>query len=805
MTKLTTFLLAIIFSSATSLNAQTTTSGQLSGTVTDVQGETMPGITIILDNGRGIATDVLGDFTLRDIAPGEHTVTISGVGYQTQTLPITLAAGESKQLTIRLDEDAQQLEEVVVRGKGEAEALRLSAKAVQVIETREVKLKAADLGEVIARVEGVNVQRAGGLGSNTRFALNGLSGDQVRFFYDGIPLNFTPYSFGIANVPVNMIDRVEIYKGVVPIQFGADALGGAVNLGPPPTYDGLAGSASYQIGSFGTHRATANINYANEQTGLFVVAGGFFDRTNNNYEIDVAISETREDGSPTGRLRQETIERFHDGYQAYGANLRVGIRDKRWANELSLEGYYGQYDNEIQNSQAPGLIDQPSLGINEAVAGSPFGEVRFTSFSQGVNLHYNVNPADNWELDLKVGYNDNERVSIDTSRNLYNWFGEVIRVKNVPGEFGLADHLITISKSGFARPQFSYTFSEQHALKLSVAPTYQFRTADDLLIDGPFDPALDEGELFDLVSGLEYTLKLGDKLENIAFVKNYRQNIRIESLDPSVDETLIDERSVSNYGAGNGLRYDWSPRLSTKLSYEFAYRLPRQDEIFGDGQLIQENLELRPESSHNVNLQGSYRSKATAKTEWQVQGNFFLRRIDDLIFLLVNQDDFGSFQNVWSATSQGIELSGKVQDLINGLTLSANTTYQAYFNTSDSGPFASFNGDRIPNTPYFFANGAAEYRLPEVLKKNDELSFFWNTRFVQSFFIGWESAGLQQFKAEVPSQMIHAAGLTHRMSIKSLQHALTFEVQNLTDAKIFDFFGVQRPGRAIYIKSTIQF
>ncbi|MEM0940239.1 MAG: ligand-gated channel protein, partial [Bacteroidota bacterium] len=441
-----------------------------------------------------------------------------------------------------------------------------------------------------------------------------------------------------------------------------------------------------------------------------------------------------------------------------------------------------------------------------AVAGSPFGEVRFTSFSEGINLHYNVSPSPKWELDLKAGYNYNERVSIDTSRCLYDWTGECIRVNNQPGEFGEPDHLITNSESVFVRQQLSYTIFDQHYIKLSMAPTYSYRTGDDLLVDGEFDPALDDGHLFDMVTGLEYTIELLDKrLQNIAFVKNYRQTIRIESIDPSVEGTFIDKRSVSNYGAGNGLKYTWSPRFSTKLSYEYAYRLPRQDEIFGDGQLIAENLELQPENSHNVNLQWSYSSKAKAANEWQLQGNFFLRQIDDLIFLLVGQNDLGSFQNVWSATSQGIELSGRWKDLIKGLTVSANTTYQEYLNTSETGPFESFEGDRIPNTPYFFANGMAQYQLQNVLQKKDDLTIFWNTRYVNSFFVGWESAGLQQFKAEVPNQTIHTAGLTHRMNIQNIQNALTLEVQNLTNAKVFDLFGVQRPGRAFFIKSTIQF
>ena len=122
-----------------------------------------------------------------------------------------------------------------------------------------------------------------------------------------------------------------------------------------------------------------------------------------------------------------------------------------------------------------------------------------------------------------------------------------------------------------------------------------------------------------------------------------------------------------------------------------------------------------------------------------------------------------------------------------------------------SGPFQRFSGDRIPNIPYLFANSAAQYELVDILKKRDKLSAFWNVRYVNSFFVSWESAGLQQFKAQVPNQIIHAAGFIYRMPVKNIQNALSIEVQNLTDAKVFDLFGVQRPGRAFYIKSTIQF
>ncbi len=224
MIRITIVLTGLSLVSMTTLFAQQATTGQLTGTVTNAQGEVMPGIAVMLKgSSQGVATQIDGRYKLTNIAPGRHKIVVSGVGLASQEVSVSIQAGQTTQQDFVMQQDATQMEEVVIQAESEAQTLRMSAKAVQVIEAHQVKLKSADLGEVLAQTEGVNVQRGGGLGSNTRFALNGLSGDQVRFFYNGIPLNYTPYSFGIANVPVNMIDRVEIYKGVVPVQFGADA------------------------------------------------------------------------------------------------------------------------------------------------------------------------------------------------------------------------------------------------------------------------------------------------------------------------------------------------------------------------------------------------------------------------------------------------------------------------------------------------------------------------------------------------------------------------------------------------------
>ena len=106
--------------------------------------------------------------------------------------------------------DEGPLAEVVVRVTSAAARLRESADAVKVVETEQARKESADLGEVLARTPGVGVQRAGGLGSGSRFSLNGLTDEQIRFFLDGVPLEYAGYPFGIANLPVNAIERVEI-------------------------------------------------------------------------------------------------------------------------------------------------------------------------------------------------------------------------------------------------------------------------------------------------------------------------------------------------------------------------------------------------------------------------------------------------------------------------------------------------------------------------------------------------------------------------------------------------------------------
>lgn len=91
-----------------------------------------------------------------------------------------------------------------------------------------------------------------------------------------------------------------------------------------------------------------------------------------------------------------------------------------------------------------------------------------------------------------------------------------------------------------------------------------------------------------------------------------------------------------------------------------------------------------------------------------------------------------------------------------------------------------------------------------MFQPRDRLEPFYQGRFTEGFFRGWESQGLTQYKQSVDDQVAQDLGITYVNEWPHARVTSTFEVQNFTDAKLFDDFGVQRPGRAFSFKLTAQ-
>jgi vitamin B12 transporter len=627
------------------------------------------------------------------------------------------------------------------------------------------------------------VRRAGGLGSNTRFSLNGLTDDQVRFFLDEIPLTAAGYPFGIANVPINLVERVEIYRGVVPIRFGADALGGAVNIVSNQNLRGTHASTSFQVGSFGTYLLTLSAQHLHEPSGWFNRVSAFLDRADNNYPMDVEVADAR------GRQTTARVYRFHDSYSAQGVNLESGVVDKPWAKRLTLRGFVTDYEKDIQH--------------NLLMTFNPYGDVTLGELSAGGTVRYENSLGGRMFVDAVAGYAYGRIAFQDIGECVYDWYGQCVRMRPQPGEqSGRATDQRYDDHNVYARINLDYRLHPQHMLKLSIAPTYTGRTGEErrLANRNARDPLSAERDVLSIVSGLEYKLELVDRrLENVLFAKNYVQLLRSE--DPLSDGRAFSRRDRESlrFGVGDALRYNFAEWIYAKASYEWATRLPRPDEIFGNAFPIGPNLELEPEISHNINLGVTIAAPLGRSGQLRADVNGFVRDADQLI-VLVGNDKTAVYQNVYSARSVGAEVAAGWTSPGDYFVLDGNFTWVDFRNTSDVGPFANNKGERIPNRPYLFGNALARLQKRDFVVPRDELALIWASRYVHEFYRGWEGLGTN--KLSVSSQLVHSLALTYLVKSDLTTLSFTCEVQNLTDERAFDFFGVPRPGRAVYFKAT---
>jgi vitamin B12 transporter len=680
--------------------------------------------------------------------------------------------------------------DVTVQGASAADQMRHSAEAVKVVETAQVRRESSDLGEVLARVPGVGVQRAGGLGSDLRLSLNGLRDEQIRVFLDGVPLTLAGYPFGLANVPVNLISRVEVYGGVVPVRFGSDALGGVINLVSDERRGGNRAAASYEVGSFGTQRIMASGQLGRSASGLFARVDGFFDYADNDYPVDVEVPNA------VGRLEPARVHRFHDAYRATGGSAEVGFASVPWARLLSVRAFVADYDKQLQHNT--------SMTV-------PYGDASVGETSLGGSLRYEQSLSPEWALEAVSSYALSRARFLDVGSCVYDWFGQCVSTRASPGELSAyrgnngADQ-VSLRHTLFGRVNLSWSPSPQQTVRLVVTPSYFTQTGVDRRLSPDVrDPLSAQRDLFTLVSGLESeTHFLDRRLEAIGFAKLYVQRLNTEEPRPG-DVVRKRARSNERVGVGAALRYRFSDELLAKASYEWATRLPTPDEVFGDNALILANPELAPETSHNLNLALMARRSIHDLGVFRADAAGFLRDTDQLVLLSLAENGVNQvYQNVYAARSTGLELHAGWSAPGGFLTLDGSVTQQRFVNTSADGTFGAFEGQRLPNRPSLFASAEAQLRAVDLMLAGDELFLIGRTRFVDEFFLGWEGAGSSQYKATVPTQLTHSLVLGYLVTGERGQLGGSIEVQNLSNETVFDLYGVQKPGRAVYAKMSFQ-
>jgi len=766
---------------------------ELSGTVTDSDNIALQDVHILIKgtpvNGY---TDAKGTFALI-LAAGKYEVVVSKIGYEKYSYRVTLPQSHNKSAQIRLQPSKETaLGEALVVGHTSTQEAARQAYQVTVVDAKQLHNKSVNIAHALSTVPGIRVRESGGVGSDIDFSLNGFTGNQVKFFIDGIPMDNMGSSFRINNIPINIADRIEVYKGVVPVTLGSDALGGAINI---VTNSGSTNylDASYSYGSFNTHKTSVNLGLTTKK-GYVVQLNAYQNYSANNYWIQ---SETPIDQYLTNKMVR--ARRFHDQYSNEMLMVGIGVVKRKWADRLMLGLDLGKNNKEIQS----GATMEDVYGQRRSR-----GNILMPSLKY---LKRNIGIA-GLDLNISANYNLGAERIIDTANRQYNWLGQVVKEgapSQLGGERSRQDYRYR-NNNGTGIINLSYRLNEQHSFVVNDNYMIFNRKGKDLLEE--MDERINQPSRLDKnVLGITYRFDYSPRWNTSIFFKHYSQYSKafavvtdnIES--PTFSDYGWREEIFKTSGYGFATTYFISKDLQLRTSYEHGVRVPTTNELFGNMNDLTGNISLKPESSENVNLGLIYNTQWDKTHFVTVDAGFLYRYSKDFIRPnLAKGSKFTTQQmvNLRDVDNKGIEGSIRYR-YKNVLNIGMNLSYQNLINQTkyedgDESTISLVYQDRIPNMPYLFGNFDAAYSINSIIEKGDNLTVGYQLYYVHDYYVGWPSLGTKSTKQNIPTQWNHCANIMYNM--KGGRYNITLEGLNLSDALLYDHYKLQKPSRSFNVK-----
>ena len=718
----------------------------------------------------GALTDRRGIVQIQAKGVDSYVVLTRYVGYETA---IDTLKSSIKKHTIRLRANARELDGVVVTGKSKVQFMRESPEAITVINGKDLQGRSVSLETILDKTIGLKVGQTGGLGSSSRIIVHGLEGNRIQILWDGIPMSTSDGTFSLDEIPIDIIERIEVYKSIIPARFGCDGLGGAVNIVTKEfSTDYL--DASYELGSYQTHKGSVFSRKNFPKSGILLGAGGYYTSAKNDYSFRVPERENL------------LVKRDHDRFRSYMLKGKVAFT-KLWFDEISTEfGYYNRF-NEIQ-----GVLKN----IQHAENKSGMFMLESKLIKSGM-----LNNRLNFESHFSLSHTTNNFV--DTARVNHDFEGNIYPSPNGQGETGDVPH--NSNDKGLEineRINLDYKLSTNHNLNLNTLINYAQRQPNDDIasqhagfIIGGFP-----SKKTSIVSGLTWDAKLfGRKLTNMFSAKYFHLHSEIEDLTSyeMIEAPKKKSNTTSQIGWIEAMKYEPFRGFHLKVSYQRAIRLPNSQELFGDGIITFPAAGLKPEKSHNFNLGFLIdKNDVLGLSRLQFEVNGFYMQVSDMIKLM-KQHMAAGYVNAEKVHIKGIETELKL-DISPTVYAYGNLTYQDVRDVLDYLPGTQApnptKGLRLPNIPYLFANFGAEYHSDRLFK-NWYVKAFWDGKFTEEFFYFWELTELQ--KRRIPRSFVNDIGLL--LTYKN-KYSIALECHNLMNKEVWDQFRQPLAGRTFHLK-----
>ena len=276
---------------------------------------------------------------------------------------------------------AETEKEIIVTATRTAQTADETLAAVNVISRADIEhSQARNAAELLTGLAGVDSSVAGGYGKTTNFYLRGTNSNHTLVLVDGVRVGSATLGYAqLEFLPITEIERIEIVRGPVSSLYGADAVGGVINIF---TRHGKgASTVDAQIGHGGYNTSTAG-------TGVSV--------ENDGTRYSLHVSRFRTDGFDAQRNNVPT---------PWGPTPNQPDKDGYWNNSASVNA-----GHRFANGADIGTAFIGSTGATDY--DGYYG--RTTFLQQAWNAHAGINPFSMWHTQLTVGSN------VDSTNNYYS-------------------------------------------------------------------------------------------------------------------------------------------------------------------------------------------------------------------------------------------------------------------------------------------------------------------------------------------------------------------------------------------------
>jgi outer membrane receptor protein involved in Fe transport len=190
--------------------------------------------------------------------------------------------------------------------------------------------------------------------------------------------------------------------------------------------------------------------------------------------------------------------------------------------------------------------------------------------------------------------------------------------------------------------------------------------------------------------------------------------------------------------------------------------------------------------------------------------NYIYRDTKDFILkgVSMSSNPTTNYDNLGKVQTRGVEASlGYAYKEV--FHLNGNLTYQDIkdkmkYETSENtfvGDGISENityGQRLPNIPYFFMNGHADYQFFDLGAKGNSLALNYDVQYIHDYYLSFTGLGAKATKKVIPEQLSHNISVGY--SLCDGRYSVVAECDNLTNAKLYDNYRLQKPGRSFNVK-----